>query len=184
MRLKILLCLVAFVVISICIYGYLEKTKTISAPFDYSESALLYYRGLGLCESNQWFGRIKTKIAMQDNSQYVFAHGCVTFLLEYFPSGKLKTEAPVVEIGQYRYITDGLSKVYFENGKISQFGGGRIRRAGENFDDIEVPHGIDRSFDENGKIIKDEYYLDGHECSKEQWLEHLKKHPEDIKYGR
>jgi len=176
--------LLPLLVIGGAIYGYKIKTEIIPYPGDVSETAILYYRGLGFSNTNSWFGKIKTKIALPDNAEYLFSHGKVYRYQSFYPSGKLETESPVVEVFDNEYMMAGIAVSYFENGQISMLDAGRPRRPSDHVDCDQVPHGIYRSFERDGSIVADKYYLDGNECSKEQWLEHLKKHPEDIKYGK
>jgi hypothetical protein len=180
----IFIILVVICCFALFLYGYSQKSEHIDTLVgDECLPAIQYYRGLGLLGSNNWLGRIRSRIVIpQDHSEILFCRGVVSGDRKFYPSGQLESQSPIVETFMCHYIIDGTYKFYNENGKVRLLLSARPRRPGDNVDCDQVSHGIYRDFDENGRTYRDLYFLDGKECSKKQWLEHLKKHPEDVKY--
>ena len=179
---KKLLCVLCMFVVILTVsvagvwYGYSLKVKRIPSPTVAEADAILYYRGLGFTDDHIWYGKYRVKLI-----DYL-GNGTDNIVMErtYYPNGMVESEYPK----KGGMDADGIHKCYHENGTLAEELGIRVNPEPNCICCTFMRHGIHREYDENGKLTYEKWFIDDKECTKSQWADRLKYHPEDIMYGR
>lgn len=183
------MCLIVFcfVVITLCGWAIVTKSEPYSDPFDVTEIDHLYYRGLGLGDWNNWIGKKRIKLVdsvypsgkVEGEYQYD-RDGYINIGYNFYENGQVESVSPFSGGKDGNLHDDGIWSRFYEDGHLESEEGRRTGRSDSGL----VDHGITREYARNGKLVKEEFYLNGQECSKEEWGHWLETHPEDVKYGK
>jgi hypothetical protein len=179
---------VLLVVTGVTLYASVLKCEQVGSPSDPSAHAILYYRGLGFTNSNSWWGKRKVKLidkgyySSNTNGGYVSDPSAeIVIEVTYYPNGTIESERPKSQKGGMD--ADGIHKCYHENGTLAEEIGVRVNPSPECICCTFETHGIDKEYDERGRLTLEKWFIYGKECDKSEWAAWLEKHPNDVLYG-
>ena len=168
------------------------KKELASYPFDVTEKGYLYSYGLGVMNSDNWLGRVKTKFTLVYPSGKLWEEvfydrdGEICRVVKYHDNGQIAMISPMSRdksprspgVPRSLLVNDGLTQSFYDNGQLEMESGSRPGKTAP----IDQ-HGVHREYSRKGEVISSQYFIADKECTKDEWENWLKKHPEDIKYS-
>jgi len=172
-----------------CVARFNIKKEPESYPYDVDTKGYLYSYGLGIIKGSNWLGRVKIK------AEFLYPSGKlrdevfydkddrICKIVSYHETGKIAMISPLKRdlnrVPTGLLVNDGLTQSFYENGQLKAESGFRIGTTCP-----VVDHGVKREYSIDSKMISEKFFINNNECTKIEWDNWLKKHPEDIKYSK